>query len=268
MVIKSPAASAMRAKESSETYASPGSIRNSRVVRLGGFRGTATDIRDTKVKESAGVRMVYKPAVKASPQTESMPVAKPALKAVLKTGVKPVAFRGADLKAKTVAKPAVQSVAKPIAKPVSQSAANRVAPPRKAPSSTPFERPYKEGPSKKSFYQKRGEAFPTTRIGAKLSAIQAEFLPQVSFWKVLALSLAAGAFGIAYIHHGFEMQEQLNRVEALELQVERTRRVFTEKQIRYDRLTGPKEIYQKAQEAGFVSAGPAKQSIPVRIDTP
>lgn len=266
MVIKSPAASAMRAKESVESYTGTATVKNSRIVRLGGLRnsvvnGSATNRKDYRAgtsavttkgsvtsKESAGVRMVYKPAVsQVTMTTPSASVPKP----TSRTTSKPV-------QAVRMANPSVsESIAPP-----------REAPARKSPSPAPFERNYKEEPAKKTFFEKRGEAFPTTRIGAKLSAIQAEFLPQVSFWKVLALSLAAGAFGIAYIHHGFQMQEQLNRVEALENQMERTRRVFAEKQIRYDRLTGPKEIYQKAQEAGFVSSGPANQSIPVRIDTP
>ncbi len=274
MVIKSPAASAMRAKESTESPSSTSTVKNSRIVRLGGFGNSAkngsTTLRNTRGLEtkelerpprSAGVRMVYKPAVRHSEgiarsvAASVKPVSAPARPLALSSNSVSSPIRSGVPSGKPV-----KSTAKTTFKPTSSSAKPAV--------SIPLERAYREEKAEKSFFQKRAEAFPTTRIGAKLSAIQAEFIPQVSFWKVLVLSVAAGLFGITYIHHGFQMQEQLNRVEALELQMERTQRVFTEKQIRYDRLTGPKEIYQKAQEAGFVSSGPANQSIPVRIDTP
>ena len=245
MVIKSPAASAMRAKESAEAVLSPKQNGSARVVRLDGF-----GVRNVANKSGSGVAS----RMPASSTVVANRVEKPFAKPVTRSFIKSSAATASITQKKPTPPPAVRIYKEEKPKGFDDSKN------RKKPKNPEY--------SESSFYQKLGQAAPTTRIGAKLSALQAEFIPQVSFWKVLAMSVAAGVFGIGYIHHGFQMQEQLNQVESLELQMERTRRVFAEKQIRYDRLTGPKEIYQKAQEAGFVSSGPANQSIPVRIDTP
>lgn len=257
MVIKSPAASAMRAKESAEAVLSPKQTGSARVVRLGGFgvrnvtntSGSGVASRMPEAGSNVASRMPASSTVVAN--RIEKPFAKPVKRSFIKSSA---AATASTAQKKPTPPPAVRFYKEEKPKGFDDSK-NR-------------KKPKKPEYSESSFYQKLGQAAPTTRIGAKLSALQAEFIPQVSFWKVLAMSVAAGVFGIGYIHHGFQMQEQLNQVESLELQMERTRRVFAEKQIRYDRLTGPKEIYQKAQEAGFVSSGPANQSIPVRIDTP
>lgn len=246
MVIKSPAASAMRAKESAEAVLTPKQNGSARVVRLGGF-----GVRNVATTGGSGVASrIPDNGSKVTSRVEK-PFAKPVTRSFIRSS--------ATATASTAQKKPTQSPAVRL---------HKEEKPKSFDDSRNRKKPKNPEYSESSFYQKLGQAAPTTRIGAKLSALQAEFIPQVSFWKVLVMSVAAGVFGIGYIHHGFQMQEQLNRVDSLELQMERTRRVFTEKQIRYDRLTGPKEIYQKAQEAGFVSSGPANQSIPVRIDTP
>lgn len=264
MVIKSPAASAMRAKESAEAVLSSKSTGTARVVRLGGFKGQGGtrvqngNLGGFRVQNELQDGMRKKNGLQANGPIVANSITKPATKPFQR--VKPT-IRSVSTSTISTRDTVVQSPS-PAVRLYKEDKPNGFD------NSKNRKKPKNPNRSTSSFYQKRGEAIATTRIGAKLSAIQAEFIPQVSFWKVVAISITAGAFGISYIHHGFQMQEQLNRVESLELQMERTRRVFTEKQIRYDRLTGPKEIYQKAQEAGFVSSGPANQSIPVRIETP
>lgn len=80
-------------------------------------------------------------------------------------------------------------------------------------------------------------------------------------WKVILITVLLGVAGVGYIHHGYQMQAQLDRVQVLELELEKTRRIHQEKKLELDRATGPKEIYSRAQQLGFVSPGPADRII-------
>ncbi|MEX0993967.1 MAG: hypothetical protein WD599_00475 [Balneolaceae bacterium] len=81
--------------------------------------------------------------------------------------------------------------------------------------------------------------------------------PEISAWKVILISCLIGAFGILYISHVFSTQQTLQEVQQLESEFIKIKRIHSEKRLEFDRMVGPKEIYQKAQEQGFINAGPA-----------
>ncbi len=82
-------------------------------------------------------------------------------------------------------------------------------------------------------------------------------LPVITPWKVILASFLIGVCGLLYLSHVFSTQQLLREVQQLELEYNRAKRLYDEKRLMYDRMIGPKEIYQKAQENGFVNAGPA-----------
>jgi len=84
-------------------------------------------------------------------------------------------------------------------------------------------------------------------------------LPVITPWKVILASFLIGVCGILYISHVFSTQQALREVQQLELEYNRAKRLHDEKRLTYDRMIGPKEIYQKARENGFINAGPADQ---------
>jgi len=86
-------------------------------------------------------------------------------------------------------------------------------------------------------------------------------LPTITPWKVILTSLLIGICGILYITHVFSTQQLLMEVQQLENEFNRVNRVHAERRLAYDRMVGPKEIYQRAQEQGFINAGPADQII-------
>lgn len=86
-------------------------------------------------------------------------------------------------------------------------------------------------------------------------------LPAITPWKVILTSLLIGICGILYITHVFSTQQLLLEVQQLENEFNRVNRVHAERRLAYDRMVGPKEIYQRAQEQGFINAGPADQII-------
>lgn len=87
--------------------------------------------------------------------------------------------------------------------------------------------------------------------GIKLSA----FKPT----KIIAFTLVAAIFGFIYLTHVFATQELLGQVQQLQRDYEQTQQVHDELKLRYDRMTGPANIYRKARELGFINAGPADQ---------
>lgn len=92
-------------------------------------------------------------------------------------------------------------------------------------------------------------------------------LPAFTPWKVVLAGFLIGICGIIYISHVFDTQETLIEVNQLENEYNRALRIYQEKRLAYERLTGPKVIYQKAQELGLENAGPADQIIYIRTDT-
>lgn len=86
-------------------------------------------------------------------------------------------------------------------------------------------------------------------------------LPVFTPWKVVLASFLIGICGVLYIGHVFDTQQALSEVNQLENEFNRVHRVYNQQRLTYDRLTGPKEIYQQARLIGFVNAGPADQVI-------
>ncbi|MDX1640465.1 MAG: hypothetical protein R3220_02120 [Balneolaceae bacterium] len=92
-------------------------------------------------------------------------------------------------------------------------------------------------------------------------------LPAFTPWKIVLAVFLIGICGIIYITHVFSTQQTLTEVNQLEAEYNKALRIYQEKRLAYERLTGPKVIYRKASELGFVNAGPADQIIYIRTDT-
>lgn len=92
-------------------------------------------------------------------------------------------------------------------------------------------------------------------------------LPVFTPWKVALASFMIGICGILYIGHVFNTQQTLMEVNQLENEFNKAQRLYNEHRLIYDRLTGPKEIYQQARLSGFVNAGPADQIIIIQPDS-
>lgn len=86
-------------------------------------------------------------------------------------------------------------------------------------------------------------------------------LPVFTPWKVIAASILIALCGLVYINHVFSTQQALIEVKQLETEFNKAQRIYEEQRLSYDRMVGPKEIYQKARERGFINAGPADQLI-------
>lgn len=91
-------------------------------------------------------------------------------------------------------------------------------------------------------------------------------LPVFTPWKIVLVSLLIGICGIYYINHVFKTQQTLLEVNQLQIEHNRAMRQYHEKRLVYDRMTGPKEIYQQARQLGFINAGPADLIINVESD--
>lgn len=88
-------------------------------------------------------------------------------------------------------------------------------------------------------------------------------LSTVKPWKVIAGSILIGICGLLYITHVFGTQQTLREVQQLENEFNKTQRLYNEQRLQYDRMIGPKQIYQQAREQGFINAGPADQIITI-----
>ncbi|MEX1063436.1 MAG: hypothetical protein WEC12_07525 [Balneolaceae bacterium] len=82
-------------------------------------------------------------------------------------------------------------------------------------------------------------------------------LPSVTPWKVILASFMIGICGLIYITHVFSTQQTLQQVQQIEDEYNKVNRIYEERRLEYDRMVGPKEIYQRAREQGFINAGPA-----------
>ncbi|MDX1617604.1 MAG: hypothetical protein R3224_02380 [Balneolaceae bacterium] len=85
-------------------------------------------------------------------------------------------------------------------------------------------------------------------------------------WKIIVGALLIGAIGTLYLSHVFATQQLLREVEQLEQEYSKARRHHADYRLTYDRMIGPKEIYQQAKELGFVNGGPADKVIEVEGD--
>lgn len=76
---------------------------------------------------------------------------------------------------------------------------------------------------------------------------------------VIGLGGLIALFGLLYIQHGYQMEARLEQIQELERQQRILLRAVEEQRLIYDRLTGPKEVYQRAQTAGFIPSNPADE---------
>ncbi|WP_234571032.1 hypothetical protein [Rhodohalobacter sp. 614A] len=106
-------------------------------------------------------------------------------------------------------------------------------------------------------YGRRVKTDPTSKISK---------LPAFTPWKIVLAVFLIGICGIIYISHVFNTQQTLKEVNQLENEYNKALRIYQENRLAYERLTGPKVIYQKARELGFENAGPADQIIYIRTD--
>ncbi len=88
-------------------------------------------------------------------------------------------------------------------------------------------------------------------------------LPRIAPWKIIVASFVIGIFGVLYISHVFRTQQLLKEVKNLEQKYQRTKRTHEQYELQYERMTGPRQIYEKAQQNGFVSGGPVEQVITI-----
>ena len=86
-------------------------------------------------------------------------------------------------------------------------------------------------------------------------------LPKVKPGKVIFATILIGVIGFAYLTHVFATQKLLQEVQVLEQEYNKARQMHDELKLRYDRMVGPAEIYQKAKEQGFKNGGPADKVI-------
>ena len=83
-------------------------------------------------------------------------------------------------------------------------------------------------------------------------------------WKVILATLLIGAMGFLYLTHVFATQQLLEEVQKLEAEYNKARSQHDALKLQYDRMVGPAEIYQKAEEAGFINGGPADKVIVIK----
>jgi len=88
-----------------------------------------------------------------------------------------------------------------------------------------------------------------------------------SAWKIILGALVIGALGTLYLSHVFATQDLLRDVERLETEYNKAKRLHADYRLTYDRMIGPKEIYQNAKELGFINGGPADNVIEVESTT-
>lgn len=87
--------------------------------------------------------------------------------------------------------------------------------------------------------------------------------PKLKPWKVIVGALVLGALGILYLNHVFATQELLREVNQLGREYNNIKRMHSDYKLKYDRMIGPAEIYDKAKQQGFINGGPAEKVIEV-----
>jgi hypothetical protein len=89
-------------------------------------------------------------------------------------------------------------------------------------------------------------------------------IPKIKPWKIILGSVIIGILGFAYLTHVFSTQRLLEEVQFLEAEYNRSRAQFDELKLRYDRMVGPADIYDKAKAQGFINGGPADKVIIIK----
>lgn len=119
---------------------------------------------------------------------------------------------------------------------------------------------------RKKIFSSPGGSRSSKNYGTRKSASKSRekaILPSFTPWKVILGCFLVGICGLVYINHVFSTQETLIEVQRLENTFNKTQRLYNEQRLEYDRMIGPKEIYQQARQQGFINAGPADQIITV-----
>lgn len=91
-------------------------------------------------------------------------------------------------------------------------------------------------------------------------------LPSIPAWKLIVSAIVIGALGVLYLNHIFATQQLLAEVQQLENQYQKAKRRHEDYRLTYDRMIGPKEIYEKAKKQGFINGGPSDKVITVEGD--
>ncbi|AXJ00341.1 hypothetical protein CYPRO_1076 [Cyclonatronum proteinivorum] len=68
---------------------------------------------------------------------------------------------------------------------------------------------------------------------------------------------ALGFVAMIYITHIFATEKLLQQVSAAEQELERVQMIHDARMLRYEQLTGPSAVFERATELGFEHAGPA-----------
>lgn len=100
-------------------------------------------------------------------------------------------------------------------------------------------------------------------FGKRKKKKKSSLFSKVEPWKVIMGAVIIGALGVLYLNHVFATQELLREVQQLEREYNQTKRMHSDYRLTYDRMIGPAEIYDKAQNLGFINGGPAEKVIEV-----
>lgn len=101
----------------------------------------------------------------------------------------------------------------------------------------------------------------TTSKQAKRAKKTSGAFPKPKASTIVLATLIIGVLGFIYITHVFATQRLLREVQHLEAEYNKARQQHDELKLRYERLIGPAEIYQKAKQLGFINGGPADHII-------
>ncbi len=103
-----------------------------------------------------------------------------------------------------------------------------------------------------------------SKFGKKISKNRKQFsLPHIPPWKIIFAIIIMGVLGMLYLRHVFATQQLLSEVQNLEQNYQQAKRSHNFYRLTYDRMIGPKEIYNKAKAIGLVDGGPAEKVIQV-----
>lgn len=109
-----------------------------------------------------------------------------------------------------------------------------------------------------SAHSKNGTAQKRDKTPKKVS------FPKLKPGKVILATLLIGVLGFLYLTHVFATQKLLIEVQKLEQEYNQARHEHDELKLKYDRMIGPSEIYNKVEALGFINGGPADKVIRVK----
>lgn len=100
---------------------------------------------------------------------------------------------------------------------------------------------------------------PNKKIGQRTGIKLSSFKPA----KIIAFTLVTAFLGFIYLTHVFATQKLLGQVHQLQEEYEQSQQLHDDLKLRYNRMTGPVNIYRKAKDLGFINAGPADQILEI-----